>query len=192
MAANPLSYYEQIAKTQFPKLSTAEQKAKALAAYKSDPQSDYSGKRENNTTSNQQLNPMPKGTRTDWGSFLDGKLIYVPAGTDTNGVYTEGYITLPQTDAKQPVVHYILKPSADGRGFELQDVDSAAAEFLSYIPKNDSSYLNIKQKLQQYYPGGINGAAYKKSLTQPIGESDLGFMQAIKNSLDNVSSINWT
>ena len=192
MAANPLSYYEQIAKTQFPKLSTAEQKAKALAAYKSDPQSDYSGKRENNTTSDEQLNPMPKGTRTDWGSFLDGRLIYVPAGTDTNGVYTEGYITLPQTDAKQPVVHYILKPSADGRGFELQDVDSAAAEFLSYIPKNDSSYLNIKQKLQQYYPGGINGAAYKKSLTQPIGESDLGFMQAIKNSLDNVSSINWT
>lgn len=192
MGTNPLSYYEEIAKTEFPKLSPAEQKAKALAAYKSDPQSNYPGQRENNTTSGDQLKPMAKGTRTDWGSFLDGKLIYVPAGTDTNGVYTEGYITLPQTDARQPVVHYVLKPSADGRGFELQDRDSAAAEFLSYIPKNDASYLNIKQKLQQYYPGGINGAAYKKSLTQPIGESDLGFMQAIKNSLDNVSSINWT
>ena len=188
---NPLSYYEEIAKTQYPKLTAAQQKAKAMEAYKKDPQSDYTGSRTNNTTSGTQLTPIPKGTRTDWSSFLDGKIIYVPA-TTSGGVTTEAYVALPGTDLKQPGVTVILKPSADGRGFELQDVNSAANEFLSYIPKNDDSYLYVKQKLQQYYPGGVNGAAYKKSLTQPIGESDVGFMTAIKNSLNEVSAINWT
>ncbi len=188
---NPLSYYEEIAKTQYPKLTPAQQKAKALEEYKRNPESDYTGKRTNNTTSGTQLIPIPKGTRTDWGSFLDGKIIYVPA-TTTGGVTTEAYVALPETDTKQPGVTVILKPSADGRGFELQDANAAANEFLSYIPKNDESYFYVKQKLQQYYPGGINGAAYKKSLTQPIGESDIGFMTAIKNSLNEVSAINWT
>ena len=186
-----LSYFEGIAKDMFPKLTPAQQKAKALEAYQKDPRSDYTGKRENNTSSGEQLTPIPKGTRTDWGSFLDGKIIYVPA-TTTGGVTTEAYVSLPGTDTKQPGVTVILKPSADGRGFELQDANAAANEFLSYIPKNDESYLYVKQKLQQYYPGGINGAAYKKSLTQPIGESDIGFMTAIKNSLNEVSAINWT
>jgi hypothetical protein len=188
----PLSYYEEIAKSQFPKLTLAQQKAKAMEAYKKDPESDYTGTRPTGTTtSGQQLNPIPKGTRTDWGSFLDGKIIYVP-GTTVNGVTTEPYVKLPDSDTKQPGATVILKPSSDGRGFELQDANSAANEFLKLIPKNDSSYLYVKQQLQQYYPGGINGAAYKKSLTQPIGESDIGFMTAIKNSLNEVSAINWT
>lgn len=188
---NPLSYYEEIAKTQYPKLTAAQQKAKAMEAYKKDPQSDYTGKRENNTTSGTQLTPIPKGPRYDWEAFVNGQIIYVPA-TTTGGVTTEAYVKLPGTDLKQPGVTVILKPSADGKGFELQDANAAANEFLSFIPKNDESYLYVKQKLQQYYPGGINGAAYKKSLTQPIGESDVGFMTAIKNSLNEVSAINWT
>ena len=199
----PLSYYEEIAKTQYSTLTPAQQKAKAAEAYKKDPESTYTGKRPtgtptptssstaSNTTSGQQLVPIPKGPRTDWESFVNGKIIYVPA-TTSGGVTTEAYIQLPATDTKQTPVTVILKPSADGKSFELQDANSAASEFLSFIPKNDSSYLYVKQKLQQYYPGGINGAAYKKSLTQPIGESDVGFMTAIKNSLNEVSAINWT
>ena len=200
---NPLSYYEAIVKTQYPNLTPAQQKAKAAEAYMRDPESTYTGKRPtgtptptptnttNNTTSGQQLTPIPKGPRTDWESFVNGKIIYVPA-TTSGGVTTEAYIQLPSTDTKQPAVTVILKPSADGKSFELQDANAAASEFLSFIPKNDASYLYVKQKLQQYYPGGINGAAYKKSLTQPIGESDIGFMTAIKNSLNEVSAINWT
>jgi hypothetical protein len=187
---NPLSYYEEIVNS-MPGLTPAQKKAEALRQYKSDPESDYKGTRTKDTTSGNQLNPIPKGTRTDWDSFLNGKIIYVPA-TTTGGVTTEAYVALPGTDTKQPGVTVILKPSADGRGFELQDANAAANEFLSYIPKNDQSYLYVKQKLQQYYPGGINGAAYKKSLTQPVGESDIGFMTAIKNSLNEVSAINWT
>jgi hypothetical protein len=188
---NPLSYYEEIAKTQYPKLTPAQQKAKALEEYKRNPESDYTGKRTNNTTSGTQLNPIPSGPQYDWNAFLNNEIIYVPATTN-GGVTTEAYIKLPETDIKQPTVVVFLKPSADGKGYELQDADAAAKEFLNNIPKNDSSYLYAKQQLQQYYPGGINGAAYKKSLTQPIGESDIGFMTAIKNSLNEVSAINWT
>ena len=187
---NPLSYYEEIAKTQYPKLTPAQQKAKALEEYKRNPESDYTGKRTNNTTSGTQLNKVPSGPQYDWETFVNNKIIYVPA-TTTGGVTTEAYVKLPGTDTKQPGITVILKPSADGKGYELQDANAAASEFLSYIPKNDESYLNVKQKLQQYYPGGINGAAYKKSLTQPIGESDVGFLTAINNSLNEISAINW-
>lgn len=189
--ANPLSYYEEIAKFQYPNLTPAEQKAKAKEEYKRNPESDYTGTRTKNTTSNRQLVPIPTGPRTDWESFTNGKIMYVPATTN-GGVTTEAYVALPGTDQKQPGVRVVLKPSADGKGFELQDADAAAKEFLKLIPKNDSSYLYVKQKLQQYYPGGVNGAAYKKSLTQPIGESDIGFITAINNSLNEVSAINWT
>ena len=188
--ANPLSYYEEIV-NQMPGLSPAQKKAEALKQYQTDPNSDYKGQRPNNTTSTKTLIPIPTGTRTDWESFTNGKIIYVPS-TTSGGVTTEAYVALPGTDQKQPPVRVVLKPSADGKGFELQDANAAAKEFLKLIPKNDSSYLYVKQKLQQYYPGGINGAAYKKSLTQPIGESDIGFLTAINNSLNEVSAINWT
>jgi hypothetical protein len=188
--ANPLSYYEEIVNS-MPGLSPAQKKAEALKQYKADPNSDYKGQRTNNTTNPGSLIPIPTGTRTDWESFTNGKIIYVPATTN-GGVTTEAYVALPGTDQKQPPVRVVLKPSADGKGFELQDANAAAKDFLKLIPKNDDSYLYVKQKLQQYYPGGINGAAYKKSLTQPIGESDIGFLTAINNSLNEVSAINWT
>ena len=188
--ANPLSYYEQIVNS-MPGLTPAQKKTEAFRQYKIDPNSDYPGDRTVTTTNPQSLTPIPKGTRTDWESFTNGKIMYVPA-TTTGGITTEAYVALPGTDQKQPGVRVLLKPSADGKGFELQDANAAAKEFLKLIPKNDASYLNVKQKLQQYYPGGINGAAYKKSLTQPIGESDIGFLTAINNSLNEVSAINWT
>ena len=188
--ANPLSYYEEIVNS-MPGLTPAQKKEEAFRQYKADPNSDYTGSRTVTTTNPQSLTPIPKGTRTDWESFTNGKIIYVPA-TTTGGITTEAYVALPGTDQKQPGVRVLLKPSADGKGFELQDANAAAKEFLKLIPKNDASYLNVKQKLQQYYPGGINGAAYKKSLTQPIGESDIGFLTAINNSLNEVSAINWT
>lgn len=187
--ANPLSYYEQIVNS-MPGLTPAQKKEEAFRQYKIDPNSDYTGNRTVTTTNPQSLTPIPKGTRTDWESFTNGKIIYVPA-TTTGGVTTEAYVALPGTDQKQPGVRVVLKPTADGKGFELQDAQAAAKEFLKFIPKNDASYLYVKQKLQQYYPGGINGAAYKKSLTQPIGESDIGFLTAINNSLNEISAINW-
>jgi len=200
--ANPLSYYEDIVDATMPGATPAQKKAAAKAQYQADPNSTYTGKRPSkpagsqpggvdNTSTKGSLTPIPTGTRTDWESFTNGKIIYVPATTN-GGVTTEAYIALPGTDQKQPGVRVVLKPSADGKGFELQDADAAAKEFLKLIPKNDASYLYVKQKLQQYYPGGINGAAYKKSLTQPIGESDIGFLTAINNSLNEVSAINWT
>jgi len=188
--ANPLSYYEEIVNS-MPGLTPAQKKAEALKQYKADPNSDFTGKRPTNTTSGEQLVKIPEGPRYTWEDFTNGKIEYVPA-TTSGGVTTEAYVRLPGTDTKQPGVRVILKPSADGKGFELQDANAAAKEFLKFIPKNDASYLYVKQKLQQYYPGGINGEAYKKSLTQPIGESDIGFLTAINNSLNEVSAINWT
>ncbi len=185
-----------------PNMTPAQKKAEALRLYQSDPNSDYKKPKPTSTptptpspnasnrTSGDQLIPIPSGARYDWDAFTNNKIIYVPA-TTTGGVTTEAYVALPGTDQKQPGVRVVLKPTADGKGFELQDAQAAAKEFLKFIPKNDSSYLYAKQKLQQYYPGGINGAAYKKSLTQPIGESDIGFLTAINNSLNEVSAINW-
>ena len=185
---NPLSYYEEIAKSQYPNLTPAEQKAKAQEAYKQDPQSDYTGSRTKTTTSGSQLNPIPSGPRTDWESFTNGKVIYNAAKTDAAGVTTEAFITLPQTNTKQPQVKRALLPSADGVGFELIDLNTAAANFRALIPNTDADYKYYKTQLSAYYPSKKD---FQNSLTQPIRENDLGFEEAIKKAINTVSLDNF-
>lgn len=194
--ANPLSYYQQIAGSQ-PGFTNAEKKDWAVFEYKKDPESTYTGKRPvgnnpvigNGTNGKGTLKQVKVGKRTDWEAFTNNEIIFVPA-TIANGVTTEAYIKLPGTDTKQPGVNGVaLIPSGDG--YELKDLTQAAKDFLAIIPRNPESYAYFKQQLGDYYKGGVAGADYKRSLRQPVSEVDTGFMEAIKNSLSNISIINY-
>lgn len=201
---NPYSYYLEIA-SNMPGLSAKEKEAEAKRQYQLDPNSTYKGKRPTassvspgstfdpkipTTSTKNPLTPVKTGKRTDWEAFINGGIIYVPS-TTTGGVTTEAYIQLPQTDTQQKPVQVILLPSSDGLGYQTLDVTTAVKDFLRTFPKNDSSYMFLKTQLQQYYKGGVNGQDYKRSLTQPINETDTGLLEAVKNALNAMSLNNY-
>lgn len=136
------------------------------------------------------LKPIASGSRSDWASFANGGVIYNDGTPTASGVNTEAFITLPQTNTKQPAVKMALIASKTGSGFELIDLNSAATQFRNSIKKED--YEFYKKKLSAYYPGGAQGQAFKNSLVQPIVENDLGFNEAIKKAINSVSLINFT
>ena len=197
--ANDLGYYQEIVKQMIAdgKLKgTAKQiKEYTQQQYEYDPASDFKGVRPQAAPlppgSAGGLKPINTGPRTDWDSFVNGKIIYNAGTANAAGVNTEAFITLPQTDTKQPPVRMALLPSADGTSFQLIDLNTAAAQFRAIIPNTAADYKYYKTQLSAYYPGGAKGQAFQNSLAQPITENDLGFEEAIKKAINTVSLDNF-
>lgn len=130
-------------------------------------------------TSKDVLKDLPKGAQSDYKVFDDGTYV-LNSGGSTGGVATEPYVsTVPPTQANPNPKAIVVLPTADGKGFEVKDIDAAVQEYLSNVPRAQIEYY--KQQLQAYYPSAKD---YKVSLAAgPMTDKDLGFQAAIKKSL---------
>lgn len=193
-----LDYYKKIVKDMAAngtiKGTAKEKREYAQALYEYDTQSGFKGVRPTEEPlppgAAGVLTPIPGGARNDWESFGNGQIMYNEGTSNSAGVNTEAYITLPQTGSEQPAVKMALIPSSSGSGFELIDLNTAATQFRNSIKQED--YEFYKKQLSAYYPGGAKGQAFQNSLAQPIPENDLGFNEAIKKAINSVSLINFT
>ena len=129
--------------------------------------------------SKDQLQELPKGAQSNYKVFDDGTYV-LNSGGSTGGVATEPYVSsVPPTQANPNPKAIVVLPTADGKGFEVKDIDAAVQEYLSNVPRAEIEYY--KQQLQAYYPSAKD---YKVSLAAgPMTDKDLGFQAAIKKSL---------
>jgi hypothetical protein len=123
-----------------------------------------------------QLPPVGKGTQTDYSQFTNGTIVYNNGG---NTVSREPYVSAVPTETNKTPKALLVLPSADGKGFEVLDIDSVTEQTLKSVPRSNITYF--KQQLKDYYP---SIADWQKSMAAgPVTDKDLGFIAAIKKAL---------
>jgi hypothetical protein len=136
------------------------------------------------------IKPLPTGTVKDYTGFLDGSYVLNSGGT-LGGVQQQPYVSArPSASNTQPKAVVVLpKIDKDGVqiGFTVTDIDTEVQNIIAKIPRANITFY--KTKLKDLYP---NVSDYKKSITAgPITDKDIGFQQAIKNSLLQASVDNF-
>ena len=136
------------------------------------------------------IQPLPIGVIEDYVKFIDGSYVLNSGGT-LGGVQQQPYISArPTTSNTQPKAVVVLpKFNAEGvqTGFTITDIDSEVEKIISKLPRANITFY--KTQLKDLYPSITD---YKKSLTAgPITDKDIGFQQAIKNSLLQASVDNF-
>jgi hypothetical protein len=136
------------------------------------------------------IKPLPKGVQTDYKFFIDGSYVLNSGGT-LGGVQQQPYVSaVPTGSNTQPKAVIVLpKFDAEGKqtGFTITDIDKEVETIISKLPRANITFY--KTQLKDLYPSISD---YKKSLTAgPITDKDIGFQQAIKNSLLQASVDNF-
>jgi hypothetical protein len=136
------------------------------------------------------IKDLPKGIQKDYKFFIDGSYVLNSGGT-LGGVQQQPYVSaVPTSSNTQPKAVIVLpKFNADGQqyGFTVTDIDKEVETIISKIPRANITFY--KTQLKDLYPSVSD---YKKSLTAgPITDKDIGFQQAIKNSLLQASVDNF-
>lgn len=140
-------------------------------------------------TSTKIFNPQGKPADTSftgnysWISFINGDLVVNPSKS-VGGVMPTSYVSQgiePINTEPNPVV---IVPN--GNGYRIIKIDNAINEFLLGIPKN--RLQEYKVRLEAYYP---SNKEYKQSVTQPITDKDIGFQQAIRKALLELTNDNF-
>jgi hypothetical protein len=136
------------------------------------------------------IKDLPKGIQKDYKFFIDGSYVLNSGGT-LGGVQQQPYVSaVPTSSNTQPKAVIVLpKFNADGQqyGFTVTDIDKEVETIISKIPRANITFY--KTQLKDLYPSISD---YKKSLTAgPITDKDIGFQQAIKNSLLQASVDNF-
>lgn len=123
-----------------------------------------------------QLPPVDKGPQTNYNQFTDGTIVYNNGG---NTVSREPYVSARPTETNTTPKALLVLPTADGKGFEVRDIDTVTEETLKAIPRSNITYY--KQQLKDYYPSLKD---YQKSMQAgPVTDKDTGLIAAIKKSL---------
>jgi hypothetical protein len=123
-----------------------------------------------------QLPPVDKGPQTNYNQFVDGTIVYNNGG---NTVSREPYVSARPTETNTQPKALLVLPTADGKGFEVRDIDAVTEETLASIPRSNITYY--KQQLKDYYPSLSD---WQKSMKAgPVTDKDTGLIAAIKKSL---------
>lgn len=136
------------------------------------------------------IKELPTGVITDYTKFTNGDYALNSGGT-MGGVQQQPYISArPTATNTQPKAVVVLpKFDAEGTqiGFTITDIDTEVERIIKKIPR--ANITIYKTQLKDLYPSISD---YKKSLTAgPITDKDIGFQQAIKNSLMQASVDNF-
>lgn len=136
------------------------------------------------------IQPLPKGTVKDYKFFLDGSYV-LNSGGSLGGVQQQPYVSARPTGSNTQPKAVVVLPKLDAKGktigFTVTDIDSEVESIISKLPRANITFY--KTQLKDLYP---NISDYKKSITAgPITDKDIGFQQAIKNSLLQASVDNF-
>ena len=136
------------------------------------------------------IEPLPTGTITDYTKFTDGSYALNSGGT-MGGVQQQPYVSARPTSTNTQPKAVVVLPKFDAEGtqtgFTITDIDAEVERIIKNIPR--ANITIYKTQLKDLYPSISD---YKKSLTAgPITDKDIGFQQAIKNSLMQASVDNF-
>jgi hypothetical protein len=136
------------------------------------------------------IEPLPTGTITDYTKFTDGSYALNSGGT-MGGVQQQPYVSARPTSTNTQPKAVVVLPKFDAEGtqtgFTITDIDAEVERIIKNIPR--ANITIYKTQLKDLYPSISD---YKKSLTAgPITDKDIGFQQAIKNSLLQASVDNF-
>ena len=136
------------------------------------------------------IEPLSEGPINDYSGFLEGDYVLNSGGT-LGGVQSQPYVSSrpmgSNTQPKAVVILPVLNNSGRQTGFTVSDIDTEVQKIISKLPRANITFY--KQQLKDLYPSTSD---FKKSITAgPITDKDIGFQQAIKNSLMQASVDNF-
>jgi hypothetical protein len=136
------------------------------------------------------IKPLPVGVIKDYNLFLDGSYVLNSGGT-LGGVQQQPYVSAVPTGSNTQPKAVIILPKFDAQGvqtgFTITDIDKEVETIISKLPRANITFY--KNQLKDLYPSVSD---FKKSLTAgPVTDKDIGFQQAIKNSLLQASVDNF-